>query len=103
MDSNHRTRKGADLQSDAFGHFANPPGLKKWLGTESNRRHEDFQSSALPTELPSQGIVAKKIKCRVNPFPLYTWNMCFINISQKLNGGTDGIRTRDLLRDRQAC
>ena len=25
MDSNHRTRKGADLQSDAFGHFANPP------------------------------------------------------------------------------
>ena len=26
---------------------------KWWLGTESNRRHEDFQSSALPTELPS--------------------------------------------------
>jgi hypothetical protein len=25
-----------------------------WLGTESNRRHEDFQSSALPTELPSR-------------------------------------------------
>jgi hypothetical protein len=24
-----------------------------WLGPESNRRHEDFQSSALPTELPS--------------------------------------------------
>ena len=24
-----------------------------WLGTESNRRHKDFQSSALPTELPS--------------------------------------------------
>ena len=24
-----------------------------WEGTESNRRHEDFQSSALPTELPS--------------------------------------------------
>ena len=23
-----------------------------WPGTESNRRHEDFQSSALPTELP---------------------------------------------------
>src|SRR5207247_7525195 len=23
------------------------------LGTESNRRHKDFQSSALPTELPS--------------------------------------------------
>lgn len=27
---------------------------KKWLGAESNRRHTDFQSAALPTELPSQ-------------------------------------------------
>ncbi len=26
---------------------------KWWLWTESNRRHEDFQSSALPTELQS--------------------------------------------------
>ena len=26
---------------------------KRWLGRESNPRHEDFQSSALPTELPS--------------------------------------------------
>ena len=25
--------------------------IKWWDGTESNRRHEDFQSSALPTEL----------------------------------------------------
>jgi hypothetical protein len=25
---------------------------RRWPGTESNRRHEDFQSSALPTELP---------------------------------------------------
>jgi hypothetical protein len=24
-----------------------------WLGAESNHRHKDFQSSALPTELPS--------------------------------------------------
>ncbi len=28
--------------------------LKWWLGAELNRRHKDFQSSALPTELPSQ-------------------------------------------------
>ena len=28
--------------------------LKRWAGTELTRRHEDFQSSALPTELPSQ-------------------------------------------------
>jgi hypothetical protein len=34
--------------------------LKWWDGTESNRRHEDFQSSALPTELPSQ-IFQKKV------------------------------------------
>ncbi len=28
--------------------------IEWWLRTESNRRHEDFQSSALPTELQSQ-------------------------------------------------
>src|SRR6476469_934076 len=28
--------------------------LSGWLGTESNRRHADFQSAALPTELPSR-------------------------------------------------
>jgi hypothetical protein len=27
-----------------------------WLGAESNRRHVDFQSTALPTELPSLSI-----------------------------------------------
>ena len=42
--------EGADLQSAAFSHFATPPW---WLGTESNRRHLELQSSALPTELPS--------------------------------------------------
>ena len=26
----------------------------EWLGPESNQRHMDFQSTALPTELPSQ-------------------------------------------------
>ena len=40
---------------------------------ESNHRHRDFQSLALPTELQSQ----------------------------KNNGGPDENRTRDLLRDRQ--
>jgi hypothetical protein len=28
-------------------------GLDWWLEPESNRRHKDFQSSALPTELSS--------------------------------------------------
>ncbi len=27
---------------------------KKWPGPGSNRRHQDFQSCALPTELPGQ-------------------------------------------------
>ena len=31
--------------------------MKKWWpGTESNCRHEDFQSTALPTELPGRCI-----------------------------------------------
>ena len=35
--------------------YPQPPlTVKRWLGTESNRRHRDFQSPALPTELPSQ-------------------------------------------------
>ena len=45
---------------------------KWWLRMESNHRHRDFQSLALPTELQSQK-----------------------------NGGPDENRTRDLLRDRQ--
>ena len=28
--------------------------FKEWAGTGSNRRHQDFQSCALPTELPTQ-------------------------------------------------
>ena len=45
----------------------------KWLGTESNRRHTDFQSVALPTELPSQVLFNYK--------------------TQIINGGGRGIRT----------
>ncbi len=34
---------------------------RKWPGTESNCRHEDFQSSALPTELPGhEGKISSK-------------------------------------------
>ena len=72
--------EGADLQSAAFSHFATPPSgagersrtldllitsqllyqlsysgininKKWWVRTESNRRHLELQSNALPTEL----------------------------------------------------
>ena len=43
--------EGADLQSAAFSQTSLP--LHKWRGTESNRRHTELQSVALPTELPS--------------------------------------------------
>ena len=47
--------EGADLQSAAFSLFATLPyDCKKWRETESNRRHMELQSIALPTELPSQ-------------------------------------------------
>ncbi len=41
----------------------------KWCpGTESNRRHGDFQSPALPTELPGRGgDLAPEILCRQVP------------------------------------
>ena len=37
------------------------PAKEWWPETESNRRHEDFQSSALPTELSGQrGVLNRK-------------------------------------------
>ena len=38
--------------------FADWVCLEKCRGTELNRRHEDFQSSALPTELPRHGMAS---------------------------------------------
>ena len=32
-------------------------GVCMWSGAESNRRHMDFQSIALPTELPDRAVV----------------------------------------------
>jgi hypothetical protein len=39
--------------------------MDKWCpGAESNHRHEDFQSSALPTELPGQGMRKRVLNSR---------------------------------------
>ena len=47
--------EGADLQSAAFSLFATlPNNIKLWRETESNRRHMELQSIALPTELLNQ-------------------------------------------------
>ena len=43
-----------------------------WLGRELNPRHEDFQSSALPTELPSHPNRLKIINQSTD-----LWKACF--------------------------
>ena len=60
------------LQVSCSTNWATPAKIW-WVWTESNRRHLELQSNALPTEL------------------------------QTHNGGPDRDRTGDLLRDRQAC
>ena len=52
-------------------------GYVEWLGAESNCRHADFQSAALPTELPSphaklrrcNGLNTKITPTRMEPLP----------------------------------
>ena len=44
--------EGTVLQTVAFSQTSLL--LHKWRGTESNRRHTELQSVALPTELPSR-------------------------------------------------
>jgi hypothetical protein len=41
----------------------------EWLGTESNRRHADFQSAALPTELPSRSTY--RLDRTINPIAIF--------------------------------
>ena len=47
----HQTEHGFAPQSVIGFKTANFEGLRRWPETDSNRRHEDLQSSALPTEL----------------------------------------------------
>src|SRR5205823_3638575 len=66
------SRDSPSLEIKHGGHLK----LKMWLGPESNRRHADFQSAALPTELPSRGrcrscdrVVSRVVTKAENPPP----------------------------------
>ena len=48
------TSKWTGLKIRAKNHLVLKTEKRIWPGTESNCRHEDFQSSALPTELPGR-------------------------------------------------
>ena len=65
--------------------------IKWWLLLESNQRHQDFQSCALPTELRSHKLVARGRfelpHARVKVVCLTAW-------LPGNNGGADGGRTR---------
>ena len=58
-DSNRRTHRERIYSPPRLA--TSLPLQKRWLETESNCRHEDFQSSALPTELSSQKVKKKSI------------------------------------------
>ena len=108
-----------DLQSAPFGHSGTSPYgagdrnrtnnllitnqllcllsytsvLSCWcLGADSNHRHRDFQSLALPPELPRHTGFQ-------SPFEIYGSDGCHCH---KLDGDPEGARTPDLQRDRLA-
>ena len=65
-------RERVSKKRSSIGESTKKPPLTavflKWCsGTGSNRRHEDFQSSALPTELPEHWLTERFIK---HIFPL---------------------------------
>ncbi len=114
MDSNHRTRQRTDLQSAAFGHFANPPGYELvkidhcvdwWCRREDlNPQPTDYKSVALPVELQRQmehGGSGRNRTADTRIFSPLLYRLSYR--AKRKNGGADGIRTRGLLRDRQAC
>ena len=51
------TEQQPDTLSDTFGLTSSAKSLKKWCPeTDLNRRHADFQSAALPTELSGHSL-----------------------------------------------
>ena len=91
MDSNHRS-----LRQQIYS----LPPLATWVslhffwcpGAESNHRHEDFQSSALPTELPGQLATRKGLEPSTSS--VTGWHSNHLNY-RATGGGPSGIRTPD--------
>ncbi len=80
---------------------------KWWPETELNRRHKDFQSSALPTELPGHSSLAKpndltnKVKLKTNDYaplsqPFTRAKACFKSASRS---STSSIPTDNLIKE----
>ncbi len=73
-------------EKKAYSLLAVSPCFPKCRGTESNRRHGDFQSPALPTELP-------RLKVETVLYPIGpTMSRCFLPhiAKKKLDEGGGG-------------
>ena len=84
---------------------------KKWcLRSESNQRHADFQSAALPTELQRhiearslspQYIMATRNRLELSTSSVTGWRANRLHHRARYNGGNNRARTYDLLLVRQ--
>ena len=73
--------------------------IKKCRPEDLNPRPTDYKSVALPTELGRQHGASRQSRTA----DTWSFNPLLYQLSyQGKNGGPDGNRTRDLLRDRQA-
>ena len=72
MDSNHRRRKPAELQSAPFGHSGNCPFQYILLSllSDSNQRPRDYKSRALANWAKEAGVGKLTISRRYNQLPL---------------------------------
>ena len=83
--------EGTDLQSAAFGHFAKPPRYKTITIKLVHRKRDETNGGSRRNRTADTRI-----------FSPLLYQLSYRALKEK-NGGADGIRTRGLLRDRQAC